>query len=324
MKYKIAIVGATGVVGRTVLKIMTERKLLKNDLLLYASKKSAGRRIKIENRFFIVKELNESIFNQKVDFALFCTKEDISKQYVKLLAQKGTRVVDFSSLYRKRYPLVVPEINKNDIKGNIICNPNCSTIGAVMAIYNIHKKYGLNRIVYSTYQAVSGAGKDALDDLQKPGDQLKSFVFPIKNNMIPYIGALDENGYSKEENKMIYETRKILHDKNIKITATCVRVPIEVCHGESINFETKKRIGVKKIKKILKQTQGVVYQDEFPKFPMPILVRDQDNVFVGRLRKDFSNPNTFNIFVVSDNLRKGAAQNGVQILEEMIKQREKR
>jgi len=324
MKYKIAIVGATGVVGRTALKVMAERKLLKHDIILYASSKSAGTKIKIGEKIFTVKLLNEEIFKEKIDYALFCTKEEISKKYVKELAQKGTRVVDFSSLYRKRYPLVVPEINAKDIKGNIICNPNCSTIGALMAVYEIHKKYKIQRIIYSTYQAVSGAGKDALDDLQKPGKKLKSFAFPIKNNIIPYIGNLDKDGYSKEENKMIYETRKILHDKNIKVTATCIRVPIDVCHSESINFETKKCIGVKKIKETLKNTKGVVYQDEFPKFPMPILVKDQDKVFVGRVRKDFSKQNSFNIFVVSDNLRKGAAQNGVQILEEMIKQRERR
>lgn len=323
MVCKIAIVGATGVVGRTALEVMRERNLLAHDVRLYASRRTSGKKIKCGKKKYVIQKLDRNIFKESFDFALFCTKEEISKEYVQRMAKNGTKVVDFSALYRKKYPLIVPEINAEQIKGNLICNPNCSTIGAVMALYNIHKKFGLNRIVYSTYQAVSGAGKLALDDLKNTkGRNLKAFKFPIYNNVIPYIGNIDKKGYSTEENKMMYETRKILSDKNIKITSTCVRVPIKVCHGESINFETCKRCSLSEIKKVLQNTNGLIYQDNFPNFPMPIEVKGQDNVFVGRLRKDYSSKNSFNIFVVSDNLRKGAAQNGVQILQEMIKQKE--
>ena len=316
---KIAIVGATGIVGRTVLKILEEKEMFEHEILLYATKKSNGSKFIFNGECLIVEELSNKIFEENLDFALFCTKENVSREYVKKLSECGTKVIDFSSLYRKKYPLIVPEINKDKLKGNIICNPNCSTIAAVMALYNIHQKFGLKRIVYSTYQAVSGAGKDALDDLEnKSRNNLKSFKFPIYNNLIPYIGDVDEDGYTKEENKMMFETRKILGDKNIKITATCVRVPIDVCHSESINFQTRKRASLAQIKDILKNTNGVVYQDEFPFYPMPNIVRNKNEVYVGRLRKDYSQVDSFNIFVVSDNLRKGAAQNGVQILEEMI------
>ena len=313
---KIAIIGATGVVGRTALKVIQERKMCEHEYVLYASHKSANKRILFNGKRVKINELTKDIFEENLDFALFCTRENVSKQYVKCLAKLGVKVIDFSSFYRKRYPLIVPEINKDKINGNILCNPNCSTIAGVMALYCIHKKYGLNRIIYSTYQAVSGAGKNALDDLKnKEKKYLKSFVYPIYNNLIPYIGQIYSNGYSKEENKMIYETKKILNDKNIKITATCVRVPIDICHSESINFQTKKRCSISKIRQILQNTEGVVYLDDFPLYPMPEIVRGKDEVYVGRLRKDFSQKNSFNIFVVSDNLKKGAAQNGVQILQ---------
>ena len=324
MNYKIAIVGATGIVGRETLKILHERNIDRNEIVLYASAKSANKAIKIGNRKYVVRELNDKIFNEKLDFALFCTRENISEQYVKKLAKTGTKVVDFSSIYRKKYPLIVPEVNREVIRGNIICNPNCSTSGAVVALNNIHKKFGLDRVVYSTYQAVSGAGKGAIDDLHRKTGELKKFAYPIAGNIIPYIGEIDKAGYSKEENKMIYETRKILGDKTIRITATCVRVPVEISHGESINFKTKKKCTLEDIKKTLTQSEGVYVQDEYPHFPMPIDVAGQNNVFVGRIRKDASEKNSFNMFIVSDNLRKGAAQNGVQILEELIKLKEKK
>jgi len=185
-----------------------------------------------------------------------------------------------------------------------------------MALNLVHKKYGLKRVVYSTYQAVSGAGKLALKDMKVNNPKhLKKFRFVIKNNLIPYIGELDKKGYSTEENKMVFETKKILGDKNIKVTATCVRVPIDICHSESINFETKKYVSIKELKNTFLETSGVKVVDDFPTFPMPIITRGGDNVLVGRIRRDNTQKNTFNIFVCSDNLRKGAAQNGVQILE---------
>ena len=325
MKYKIAVVGATGVVGRTVLEELKERNLIENDIVLYASKKSQGRKIKIGKRTFVVKMLSCQIVRENFDFALFCTNEKVSQEYVKPLARTGTIVVDFSSLYRKKYPLIVPEINADKIRGKILCNPNCSTIGGVMALYKIKQKFGLRRVIYSTYQAVSGAGKNALDDLkQKNSKKLKSFAYPIRNNLIPYIGNIAKNYYSKEENKMIYETKKILGDKRLEVTATCVRVPIEVCHGESINFETEKKTSTKQLLQTLRETEGVVVKDDYPEYPMPLFVRGQEMVFVGRIRKDPSRKNCFNIFVVSDNLRKGAAQNGVQILQKLIAKREEK
>ncbi|MBQ7467144.1 MAG: aspartate-semialdehyde dehydrogenase [Clostridia bacterium] len=323
MCYKIAIVGATGLVGREVLKILAERHLDNNEILLYASEKSMGTELKVGNKICCVRQLDHSIIDAKLDFALFCVKENVSKEYVTKLSQNRVKVIDFSSYFRKKKPLVVPEINSQDIRGNIICNPNCSTIGAVMALYEIHKRFGLERIVYSTYQAVSGAGKDAVDDLNFKRDKPMKFEYPIYNNLIPYIGKLDSKGYSIEENKMMYETSKILHERYIKISATCVRVPLEVCHGESINFQTTKHCTVGQIKEILKMTKGVKLVNDFLYCPMPVDVQGQDLVFVGRVRKDHSQENTFNIFVVSDNLRKGAAQNGVQILEELIKRKDK-
>ena len=323
MKYRIAVVGATGIVGRQVLQILQEKYLEDNDYFFYASDRSCGVDLNFAETKYCVKKLDQGIYNLNLDFALFCTKESVSKEYIYNLSQNGTKVVDFSSFYRKKKPLIVPEINSCDLKGNIICNPNCSTIGGVMALYKIHEMFGLSRIVYSTYQSVSGAGKDAIEDLNNKRMNPIKFKYPIFNNLIPYIGDIDKTGYSTEENKMIYETRKILKDRNIKVSATCVRVPIEVCHGESINFQTEKKCTISQIREVLKTTVGIKYVDEFPRFPMPCEVRGQDFVYVGRLRKDYSQKNTFNIFVVSDNLRKGAAQNGVQILQELIKNKSK-
>ena len=318
---RIAVIGATGVVGRKVLEILHQKNLLYHDIVLYASKKSKGKKIKIDKKQYIVQELNLDITKQTFDYAMFCVGEDISKIYVKKLSKKGTTVIDFSSYYRHKYPLIVPQINKQDIKGKILCNPNCSTIGAVMCLHKINQEFGLKRVIYSTYQSVSGAGKKGLDDLNvKDPYKLKKFDFVINNNLIPYIGEVYTDGYTKEENKMIYETKKILNTPNLKVTATCVRVPIQVCHGESINFETHKKANLDEIIQVLKNSQGVKVCNMYPNFPMPIYVKDQNDVFVGRIRKDISQKNCFNMFVVSDNLRKGAAQNGVEILECLLKE----
>lgn len=320
MKYKVAIVGATGVVGRTALKIINEKNFLDCEFVLYASKKSKGKRFFINKKKVIVNELTEEIFNQKLDFALFCTSEKISKKYVVKLSKQNVTVIDFSAEYRKKYPLIVPEINACDIKDKkIICNPNCSTIASVMALYKIKEQFGLKRIIYSSYQAVSGAGMFALKDLKvNKQSKLKKLNYIIKDNLIPCIGEIYKNLYSKEENKMVYETRKIFNNNSLKITATCVRVPITICHSISINFETQKRASLKKIKQVLLNTKGVKVIDTPTQYPMPIIVKGKDDVYVGRIRKDYSNKNSFNIFVVSDNLKKGAAQNGLQILEYLL------
>ncbi len=317
----IAIVGATGLVGRTVIKILNENQMFSYNYLLFASEKSKGKKLKIGDKKIMVKTLSSCNFlSKKIDYALFCTDENISKKYIPLFTKNGTKVIDFSSYYRHKYPLIIPEINSNKIKGKIICNPNCSTIAGLMSLYKIHQMYGLKRIVYSTYQAVSGAGQKALDDMKTTNNKkLKKLDFVIKDNLIPYIGEIFSNGYSKEENKMIYETKKILGDKTINVTATCVRIPISVCHSESINFETKKRVSLKEIETLLNNSNGVCVFNTYKNYPMPINVRGKNFVAVGRIRKDFTNKNSFNIFVVSDNLRKGSAQNAVQILQCLLR-----
>lgn len=322
MKFNIAIVGATGMVGRTTLKILEEKNLTNYNFFLYASDEDAGKTINFAGEDYVVKKLCGEIFKEDLNYALFCTSEEVSKKYIELLAKNGVVVIDFSSIFRKNYPLIIPEINFSEAKGNILCNPNCSTAAAVMALKDIYKHFGLERVVYSTYQAVSGAGRWGLEDLKVTNKKdLKKFDYVIHNNVIPYIGEVDEMGYSAEENKMIFETRKILGDESIKITATCVRVPIENSHSLSVNFKTKKKASVKEIEEVLLRSEGVKVLNEYNHYPMPIEVTGKDEVYVGRIRKDESEENSFNMFVVSDNLRKGAAQNAVQILERLIKER---
>lgn len=312
----IAIIGATGIVGRTAIKILEERGLGDNNFFFFASPKSAGKSLKIGKKKIYVEVLSNRIFDGRMfDFALFCTKESISSQFIPLFLKKGTKVVDFSSHYRQDYPLIVPEINPEKAVGNLICNPNCSTAAAVMALYEIHKKFGLKEIVYSTYQAVSGAGKAAIDEMEVTDkNSLKTFAYPICDNLIPQIGKIDKNGISTEEAKMIFETKKILGDENINIAATCVRIPIKVCHSISIHFTTRKNASLNEIKSTLLSTAGVKVCDSAPDFPMPYFTKGKDDVLVGRIRQGYGK-NTFDIFVCSDNLRKGAAQNGVQILQ---------
>lgn len=317
----IAIVGATGIVGRTVIKILEERGLENNNFFLFASAKSAGKWLKIGKKKIRVNLLNDTVFDEKkYDFALFCTKEGVSEQFVPKFLEKGIKVIDFSSRYRKDFPLIVPEINPEKATGNLICNPNCSTAAAVMALYDIHRKYGLKEIIYSTYQAVSGAGKAALDEMKiLDTSKLKKFAHPICDNVIPQIGSINEQGNSTEENKMIFETRKILDDEDIKICATCVRVPIKVCHSISIHFTTRKNANLNQIKSTLAETNGIKIFDEAPVFPMPYFTKGGNDVLVGRIRQSYDK-NMFDIFVCSDNLRKGAAQNGVQILELLMRE----
>ena len=319
IKYSIGVVGATGLVGRKTLEMLSEYGLENNKFFLFASKKSVGKRLKIGQKYYNVQNI-ENISNYGLDFALFCTPENVSELYAKKLAKLGTKVIDFSSLYRKDFPLIVPEINFCKMQKNIICNPNCSTIIGTLALSEIHKKYGLTSINYSTYQALSGAGKNALGDQKiKENNNLKKLDYVIQNNLLPYIGELGEDGRTKEENKMIFETKKILNDESICVNATCVRVNVDVCHSESITFTTRHDATISDIEKCLKNTKNVVYvANDFSRL-MPIYVKNRSQVFVGRLRK-CQQKNTYSIFVVGDNLRKGAAQNGVQILCELIKE----
>lgn len=315
-KYNIALVGATGLVGYTTISILKEKGLDKHNIFLFASQNSAGEKVVVNNEKVKVEVLNEeNLFKRNFDYALFCTGEEISEKYVKRLAISGCKVIDFSSAFRKDFPLIVPEVNMSQALGNIICNPNCSTIAGVVALNEIHKRFGLERIVYSTYQAVSGAGREALSEINESNPKnLKKLDYPIKNNLIPYIGAINAGGYCKEEEKMIYETKKIFDNETIKISATTVRIPIDVGHSLAISFETKNKASIDEVRKAIDESEGVTYVTS----PMPMMSRGQNLVLVGRLKKDEFNDRSFSIFVSSDNLRKGAGQNGVQILEGLI------
>ena len=325
--YKLAIVGATGVVGRTVLKVLEEKKLPIDKYVLFSSKKSAGSIINFMNKDYIVHELTETSFvNEHFDFAIFSAGGNTSLKFSPIASSSGCIVIDNSSAFRmdNSVPLVVPEVNSEDIKLNngIIANPNCSTIQAMLPIKALDIKYNVKRIVYSTYQAVSGAGRFGIEDLKNgiKGIPPKKFPHPIFNNCLPHIDTFEDNGYTKEEMKMINETRKILHKPNLKITATCVRVPVENCHCESINLEFENKFNLEDVYSILSNFENIELLDNLREnlYPIPTEISGKDKVFVGRIRKDFSIENGLNLWVVADNIRKGAATNAVQILERLF------
>jgi aspartate-semialdehyde dehydrogenase len=327
-KPNLAIVGATGLVGSTFLKVLEERDFPFENLYMMASAKSAGTTVTFKGKDYIVEELTEKSFDKPIDIALFSAGASTSLKFAPIAASKGVVVVDNSSAWRmdKEVPLVVPEVNPQDIKWNkgIIANPNCSTIQAVVALKPLYDEYGIKRIVYSTYQAVSGSGLKGINDLKeglKGNDIMKAYPHPIAGNCLPQIDVFLDNGYTKEEMKMVNETHKILSDDSIGVTATTVRVPVFASHSESINVELKKPFEVEDIKKLLSEAPGIVLQDD-PENSVYPLARDaagKDEVFVGRIRRDFSIENGLNIWVVSDNIRKGAATNAVQIAEVLIK-----
>jgi aspartate-semialdehyde dehydrogenase len=324
---RVAIVGATGMVGRMFLKVLEEKKLPVDEYVLFASKRSAGQKIYFMKKEYTVQELNEQSFDSGFTYALFSAGGDISLKYAPIAASKGCIVIDNSSAWRmnKDVPLIVPEVNAFAIKThkNIIANPNCSTIQAVVALAPLHFKYKIKRIVYSTYQAVSGAGQKGFEDLLEDnyGDKLKKFPYPISYNCIPHIDKFMDNGYTKEEMKMILETQKILDDDTIKITATTVRVPVFHGHSESINIEFEKEFDVSDAVELLKNSEGIIIQDDILNniYPMPIKAEGHDEVFVGRIRRDESVKSGLNLWVVADNIRKGAATNAVQIMERLMK-----
>lgn len=326
--YKLAIVGATGLVGRTILKILEEKKLKNFEYTLFSSSKSAGTELKFMNKNYVVKELTEISFDEKFDFAIFSAGAETAKRFAPIAASKNCIVIDNSSAFRMQddVPLIVPEVNFEDVINhkNIIANPNCSTIQAVVVLKPLDDKFKIKRIIYSTYQAVSGSGKLGLEDLEngRIGAQtpLLKFSHPIYDNCLPQIDIFLINGYTKEEMKMVNETRKILGHPNLPVTATCVRVPVTNCHGESINIEFENDFSESEIKNILSSSPGIKVLDNTfnEEYPINSLVNGHDEVFVGRIRKDFSKKNTLNLWVVADNLRKGAATNAVQILEKLI------
>lgn len=325
-KHKVAIVGSTGLVGRTVLKVLEERNLSNINYVLFSSKKSAGTKIKFLGNDYIICELNDKSFDLNFDYAIFCAGGGISEKYIPIAVSKGCVVIDNSSFYRMNddVPLIVPEVNPSEIfnhKG-IISNPNCSTIQAVVPLKPLDSKYGIKRIIYSTYQAVSGAGRLGIEDLENQNDKnnLKKFPYPIYNNCIPHIDVFMDDNYTKEEHKMINETRKILGKPNLPITATAVRVPVSNCHGESINVEFEKDFDLYDIKILLQNSPGIIVADNPEKnyYPLSTKANGNDDVFVGRIRRDYSIKSGINFWVVADNLRKGAATNAVQILEKLI------
>mgnify|MGYP001260921179 CR=1 FL=1 len=326
-RINLAIVGVTGMVGRTFLEVLEERDFPFENLYAFASSRSAGQKITCKGKEYTVEELTEDVFDRDIDIALFSAGGSISKKFAPIAASKGVIVVDNSSAWRmeKDVPLVVPEVNPQDIEWHkgIISNPNCSTIQAVVALKPLHDHYKIKRIIFSTYQAVSGSGVKGIKDLEeglKGNDQLLAYPHPIANNCLPHIDVFLENGYTKEEMKMIDETKKILNAPDLKITATTVRVPVFYSHSESINIEFEKPFEVEEVREILRNAPGVVVQDDPENniYPLARNVANTDDVCVGRIRRDFSVENGLNLWVVADNIRKGAATNTVQIAELLV------
>lgn len=329
-KFNVAVVGATGMVGGKFLEVLEERNLPVENYYLFASAKSAGKKINFAGKEHTVIELtseNVSALDGKIDFALFSAGASVSKEFAPLFVKAGAIVVDNSSQWRMYddVPLVVPEVNPEDVKWNkgIIANPNCSTIQAVVALKPLKDRFGIKRIVYSTYQAVSGAGVAGFNDLKDGinGVPPKKFPRPIAFNMLPHIDVFMDDGYTKEEWKMIVETRKILHDSSLRVTATTVRVPVFYGHSESINVEFVQKCTRDDVVNALENFEGIVVMDDTKNnvYPTPLDAENRDEVFVGRIRLDDSVESGANLWVVADNIRKGAATNAVQIVELLIK-----
>lgn len=331
-KYKLALVGATGVVGRIAREVLEEKKLPISEYVFFSSARSAGTEIEFMGEKYIVRELKEDSFDEGFDYAVFSAGGETSKKYSPIAASKGCIVVDNSSAFRMEndVPLVVPEVNPEKIKENkgIIANPNCSTIQAVVALKPLDDKFKIKRVVYSTYQAVSGAGLGGIHDLEngiknygsEDEYELEKFPYPIFNNCLPHIDVFLDNGYTKEEEKMINETRKILDRPDLKVTATTVRVPVFNSHSESINIEFENSFEMEEIVAALKNAKGVIIEDDTAEniYPLAINSNKHDEVFVGRIRRDYSVDNGINLWVVADNTRKGAASNAIQIVEKLI------
>ncbi len=323
--YKVAIVGATGLVGSKMLEVLAERSFPISELLVAASEKSVGKILTFKSKEYKVISVQDAV-DAKPQIAIFSAGGSTSLAWAEKFASNGTYVIDNSSAWRMndKCPLVVPEINFKDITPDtkIIANPNCSTIQMVIALSDLHKKYKINRIVVSTYQSVTGTGVKAVKQLMDERQNIdgeKAYHHKIDLNLIPQIDVFLENGYTKEEMKMVHETKKILGDPQIKVTATCVRVPVMGGHSESINVSFEHEFELKEVLEILQKTKGVIVIDNNAKleYPMPLNAHEKDEVFVGRIRRDETQPKTLNLWVVSDNLRKGAATNAVQIAEHL-------
>ena len=323
---KIAVVGATGMVGEVMLKVLEERNFPISELLLVASERSVGKKLMFKNKEYTVIGLADAVA-AKPQIAIFSAGGDTSLEWAPKFAEAGTTVIDNSSAWRMdpTKKLVVPEINAHELTKDdkIIANPNCSTIQMVLALSQLHKTYKMKRIVVSTYQSVSGTGVKAVKQLENEiagitGDM--AYPYPISRNVLPHCDVFLENGYTKEEMKLAREPQKIFNDKTFSVTATAVRVPTSGGHSESVNVQFENDFDLADVRKIISETPGVVLQDNTATntYPMPMFAHDKDEVFVGRLRRDESQPNTLNMWIVADNLRKGAATNAIQIGEYLI------
>ncbi len=330
-QYRVAVVGATGMVGRKFLQVLEERKLPVSEYFLFASARSAGKQLPFMGKTYTVRELTDDAFQDLgIDIALFSAGGETSRHFAPIVAASGAVVIDNSSCWRMDpdVPLVVPEVNPDAIPGyknkGIIANPNCSTIQAMVVLKPLADAYGLKRVVYSTYQAVSGAGQKGYMDLVNglKGEAPQKFPHPIAGNCLPHIDVFLDTGYTKEEQKMIDETRKILSLPELRVTATTVRVPVYHGHSESINVEFARSFELDELRAVLEKAPGLIVRDD-PKhnvYPMAIEAADTDPVYVGRIRRDFSVDSGVNLWCVADNIRKGAATNAVQIAEELIRQ----
>ncbi len=329
--YDVAVVGATGLVGRKMTQVLEEHKFPVKALTPLASKRSVGKEILFKGEKIKVKELTPDSF-KGIEIALFSAGATVSKEFAPIAAKAGTVVIDNSSAWRMdpEIPLVVPEVNRGDIfrHHGIIANPNCSTIQMVVVLKPLHDRYRIKRVVVSTYQSVTGAGQKGVDQLdeelgKKHGDTHK-FPHRIAFNCLPHIDVFREDGYTKEEFKMVFETTKIMGDPSIKVSPTCVRVPVFGGHSESVNIEFEKPYELEDVLELLKKSPGIIVEDDPSKnlYPMPLNAYDKDEVFVGRIRRDDTAPNAINMWIVSDNIRKGAATNAVQIAEELVKGRD--
>jgi len=324
---KIAVVGATGLVGNVMLQVLSERKFPFTEILAVASEKSIGKKIDFNGEKIEVIGMKQAI-SLKPDIALFSAGGSTSLQWAPEFAKAGTTVIDNSSAWRmhENIKLVVPEVNAQVLTKNdkIIANPNCSTIQMVVALAPLHKKYNIKRVVVSTYQSVTGTGVKAVQQLENERKGIKgemAYPHPIDLNCFPHGGSFEDNGYTTEETKLVNETRKIIGDQSIQITATVVRIPVKGGHSEAVNIEFEKDFDLDEVKKLLAASPGITVQDDSSKnlYPMPQYAHGKDDVFVGRIRRDFSQPKSLNMWVVSDNLRKGAATNAVQIAEYLVK-----
>ncbi|HET8854338.1 MAG TPA: aspartate-semialdehyde dehydrogenase [Salinimicrobium sp.] len=328
---KIAVVGATGMVGQVMLEVLEQRNFPFSKILLVASSRSAGKKITFKGEEHTVIGLEEAL-KAKPKFALFSAGGDTSLEWAPKFAAAGITVIDNSSAWRMdpNKKLIIPEINASELTADdkIIANPNCSTIQMVMALAPLHKKYKIRRVVVSTYQSITGTGVKAVKQLEnemngKKGDM--AYPYPIHKNAIPHCDVFEENGYTKEEMKLTNETKKILNDNRVEVTATAVRIPVVGGHSEAINVAFENDFDIEEIRKVLGNTPGIQVQDNLDvnTYPMPIYAEGKDNVFVGRIRRDHSQANTLNMWVVADNLRKGAATNAIQIAEYLLKKEDR-